>query len=634
MLHRKFVSLSQTRKSFLAIVGSDVRKLSMRWPQRTTESCSAGQVKTLKFNPVNALASLGFCCGLILSAGAAHGDTLYDASLGTLPQSQQFTYSGDQGNDPPMVAGGLLLENKTQPNTAQYWSAADTSIDFSSAFGIEASLLVNSSNFVQNGGDGSSREGYYLFAADITGRAYTVGITSSGVVLNDYPSGHVIPYTLSNGFHTYDLLVSNSLASLSIDGVVVASDVAPESAGIQGVTGLTSFGAAAGASVSNTELSFFCSSDSGSSCAPTPEPDSWLLLFTGLAMVVIGSRKTVPTLLKDFECKSRFSLFHLRKTSSWAAIGITRRKYRGRFFLNCISATLALTSFALAAIAQTNNVSGNFKVNTGNLYQNVVVPGWRDGLIFVRGSAGYTIGMGSNGTDLQFGNVAGGLSDPDVKMTIAGTGNVGIGNTSPVAALSLGPAAFGSEIPNNNLWISGRGGTVSTSEVKNRISLGADPNQDFGSYFGEINGDGGGGQIAVIGTRAGGGDMPALYVREGNVGIGMALPAAKLDVAGNIRLEGGGSGITFPDGSVQTTASVRGSQGPAGPAGPQGVQGIPGPPAHTSAVASTTSCSNVCVRGVSSQCQTQSASQPCIVTSDTGTISQYSPGSYACVCRP
>jgi hypothetical protein len=47
---------------------------------------------------------------------------------------------------------------------------------------------------------------------------------------------------------------------------------------------------------------------------------------------------------------------------------------------------------------------------------------------------------------------------------------------------------------------------------------------------------------------------------SGNVGIGTATPAAKLDVAGNIKLTGANSALVFPDGTSMTTA-------PTGPGG-------------------------------------------------------------------
>ncbi|MEM7308840.1 MAG: right-handed parallel beta-helix repeat-containing protein [Planctomycetota bacterium] len=69
----------------------------------------------------------------------------------------------------------------------------------------------------------------------------------------------------------------------------------------------------------------------------------------------------------------------------------------------------------------------------------------------------------------------------------------------------------------------------------------------------------------------------------GFVGVGTLTPAAPLDVAGAVRTA---VGIEFPDGSVQTTATLAGPAGPAGPTGPQGPigadgaqgpQGVPGP---------------------------------------------------------
>lgn len=73
----------------------------------------------------------------------------------------------------------------------------------------------------------------------------------------------------------------------------------------------------------------------------------------------------------------------------------------------------------------------------------------------------------------------------------------------------------------------------------------------------------------------------------GNIGIGTAVPKAKLDVVGNIRMEGIGSALVFPDGSVvhnraeligpQGPQGLQGSQGPTGAVGPAGPTGPTGP---------------------------------------------------------
>ncbi len=61
----------------------------------------------------------------------------------------------------------------------------------------------------------------------------------------------------------------------------------------------------------------------------------------------------------------------------------------------------------------------------------------------------------------------------------------------------------------------------------------------------------------------------------GGVGIGTASPSRPLDVAGVIRSTTGG--FEFPDGSVQSTATVAGPPGPTGPPGLDGAPGSPGP---------------------------------------------------------
>lgn len=68
----------------------------------------------------------------------------------------------------------------------------------------------------------------------------------------------------------------------------------------------------------------------------------------------------------------------------------------------------------------------------------------------------------------------------------------------------------------------------------------------------------------------------------GNIGIGTAAPQAKLDVLGNVRIQGTGSALILPDGSVvHNRAELIGPQGPAGPQGPMGATGPEGPSGPT-----------------------------------------------------
>lgn len=153
----------------------------------------------------------------------------------------------------------------------------------------------------------------------------------------------------------------------------------------------------------------------------------------------------------------------------------------------------------------------------------------------------------------------------------------------------------------------------------------------------------------------------------GNVGIGTLAPTEKLQVAGTLKVEGGGNGIIFPDGSKQTTAMLKGdigakgdkgdigakgdkgdvgAKGDKGDIGAKGDKGDPGPPVHTSAVCgvvlgdSGVPRATICAQG--SRLVSQVLAAPCKVTSDTGSCEQakigvssgISPVGACAVCSP
>jgi hypothetical protein len=91
-----------------------------------------------------------------------------------------------------------------------------------------------------------------------------------------------------------------------------------------------------------------------------------------------------------------------------------------------------------------------------------------------------------------------------------------------------------------------------------------------------IKGDGTAGYITKFLDRYSIGNS-GIFENLGNIGIGTATPQAKLDVLGNVRMEGLGSALIFPDGSVvHNRAELIGPQGPQGLQGPQGPTGATG----------------------------------------------------------
>lgn len=226
---------------------------------------------------------------IALFAAAGYADGLYNAGLGSLPQAQGFLYGGDNGNQSPFVSNGLLVENTTVGN--QYWSKVDSQVDFSESLTLQLSILINSSNYVPRIGDGSSREGYYVELNDKIGQTYTVGLASSGFIINDYQGKSLHPYSIAGQFHAYTLSIANNEASFSIDGAVVESGIAPQPFNVVQLPSQEFFGGLAGLSVSDTRLSYVCYSTDSSPCAPSPsavpEPSSVFYAFGGMAALAL-----------------------------------------------------------------------------------------------------------------------------------------------------------------------------------------------------------------------------------------------------------------------------------------------------------------------------------------------------------
>ncbi|MCU1320807.1 MAG: hypothetical protein JWM43_456 [Acidobacteriaceae bacterium] len=130
-------------------------------------------------------------------------------------------------------------------------------------------------------------------------------------------------------------------------------------------------------------------------------------------------------------------------------------------------------------------------------------------------------------------------------MFLTGSGNLGVGTTTPNYPLTFGHnSSF-------NQNFTGSDSVLSTIAFQNNYG-GLFTNATVAAvqppgYYGDA-------AALTFSTAIGGLNERMRILPEGLVGIGTKTPSALLEVAGTVKLSGGGSFITFSDGSVQSVA--------------------------------------------------------------------------------
>jgi len=177
-------------------------------------------------------------------------------------------------------------------------------------------------------------------------------------------------------------------------------------------------------------------------------------------------------------------------------------------------------------------------------------------------AAGNDTGNPSGTLNLLYASGSGTPAETGLAVNSAGLLTFAAGQTFPgagtvtgvTAGLGLSGGGTGGNITLANTGVLAvTGGTGITSSGGSSPTVSLNTGYTDGRYL----------QLAG-GTLSGTLSLPAnglttansqLVLAGGNVGIGTATPGAPLEVAGNLKISGAGSTLTFPDGSTQSTAA-------------------------------------------------------------------------------
>lgn len=155
----------------------------------------------------------------------------------------------------------------------------------------------------------------------------------------------------------------------------------------------------------------------------------------------------------------------------------------------------------------------------------------------------------AQGTFLSFFTTTPTTTTTAERMRINGSGNVGIGTTTPIHPLDIS----GSEATDFILRLNNTQASPTTNDGA-RIQLSVN-GVSTGQIMGNREDASGTASALVFSTRASSTTLEKVRITSvGNVGIGTSTPAQKLSVVGTVESTSGG--FKFPDGTTQVTASA------------------------------------------------------------------------------
>ncbi len=165
---------------------------------------------------------LAFCPRLALAA-----PSIYDPSLGTLPDAQGFIRQQNPiGQIEPTIVDGTLRQGLTFFDGIQCWNGVGSVVDFNGAvpFELIARLKVQTSTFISDIGDQTHRYGYYIWMSAGDGRRLALGISSFSVAFDtQFKLGDTNPAPVgldTSSFRTYRVLAGDGRAKLFVDGIL------------------------------------------------------------------------------------------------------------------------------------------------------------------------------------------------------------------------------------------------------------------------------------------------------------------------------------------------------------------------------------------------------------------------------